>query len=159
MGRVAVGQNPRFRVIFRIKQGDEPVGIFQVRIHHPVQMVQNSCGGMAVQHLSPQHTPGHGHDQASGHAFAHHIPDRDAPGGGFRAAEFCLGVATQAGGTIATNGDEVVIIATHPIGRFATGRQINTLDFGILARQQPQLNFGPNFQFPIEPFLFPQLNG
>ena len=145
MGRIGVAQQVGAGVVIGIKEGHKPVRLGQVFLGQLVEVVKDALGGMAAQHLGPQHAAQHGHQQTCRHALAHHIAHHQRPAGLFAAAAQQLGAG----------GDEVVIVTAHLEGGAAAGGQLNAIDHRTAVRQQLGLDFSTDAELAIEPLMAP----
>ena len=143
VGGIGIAQHPRAGIEIGIEEGHKAVGVGQILLGQLVEVMQDPIGGMAAQHLGPQHPPQQGHQQTGRHPLAHHIAHHQGP------AASLPGATEQIG----PGGDEVVVVAAHLEGRPAARRELHPLNHRASIRQQLGLNFSADAELAIKTFV------
>ena len=105
--------------------------------------MQDAIRWQSTKNFCAEHSAQHRHQQTSGNTLSHHIAHDQCPATTFPSTT----------NEFRTRGNEVVVITTHLKRWTASSGKLHTLNHRTVVGQQLSLNFRPNAQLTINPFM------
>ena len=143
MGCIGISQTTGSRIEIRIKQRHESVRLREVLLGELVEVMKDAIGWQSTENFGAEHPAQHGHQQTSGNTLSHHIAHDQSPATTFPSPT----------NEFRTRGNEIVVITSNLEGWTASSGKLHTLNHRAMIGQQLGLNFRPNAQLTINPFM------